>query len=70
MEEKDWRVGDIVKFRNRRGRLLSKPYYVSTPTWGLYYAKVKWNDSKEPENFCVSYIGFVNLSALKRKKKR
>lgn len=53
--------GEKIIFNNRKGVLLSDPKYISTPSSGLHYADVQWEDGQIDKMFCVAYIGCITL---------
>jgi len=47
------RKGDRIKLGEREGTLLTKPEYRTTPTSGLFYADVQWDDGTEEKNMMI-----------------
>jgi len=76
------RKGDKIKITNRYtlmidteqteiriGTLLTKAQFISTNTFGGYFAKVKWNDGSVDESYQVNRVNLkVNRKLMKADK--
>ncbi len=58
--------GDRIQIGNRKATLLTKPVFLTTPTSGLYYANVLFDDGELKPKMMIC---LRNLEVLKEVKK-
>jgi len=58
----DWKKGDrIILNDQREGILLTDSKYVSSNTWGLCFADVRWSDGETVRGFMLCLKGLYRI---------
>jgi hypothetical protein len=52
--------GDRVIFGKSAGTIMEEPEFVATPSHGLWWSKIRWDDGKTSQ-FCLNRIGLKKL---------
>jgi len=58
--------GDKIRYQGKIGVLLTDPKYISTSSWGLWFADVGWEDGETATQFMLCRQGLEKVEEVKK----